>query len=126
MDGGRQAQGRGLRCHTEKQVQSPKSRIRPLTPHLSLGLPPPGMWRPWNEGLEASTCVLCFRDLPCLAEQRFSWLSPFLNSFQAVEASPSSPPPGPPCQYLGQGTWERVQGVWTVWRAYFTAMQEQL
>lgn len=76
--------GGGLRCHTEKQVQSPKSRIRPLTPHLSLGLPPPGMWRPWNEGLEASTCVSCFRDLPCLAEQRFSWLSPFLNSFQAV------------------------------------------
>lgn len=84
MDGGRQAQGGGLRCHTERQVQSPKFRIRPLTPHLSLGLPLPGMRPPWNECPEASTCASCFRDLPCLEEQRFSWLSPLLNSFQAV------------------------------------------
>lgn len=25
----------------------------------------------------------------------------------------------------GSGTWERVQGVWTVWKAYYTVMQER-
>lgn len=74
MDGGKQAQGGGLRCHTKRQVQSSIQNKapdpRPVT-RITFS------WdvAPWSEGLEDSTCASCFWNLPCQAEPRLSLLS---------------------------------------------------